>query len=184
MDIFSLVFIAVGLAMDATAVSMAYGAIIKENRTAQALRFCISFGSFQMIMPVIGWAAGTKLSHVMSGFDHWIAFMLLTFIGGKMLYESTVMEEEQRACTVPFRTLMGLSVATSIDALAVGISFALLKVSIISPVIIIGVITFAMSLSGFIAGEKLGCFFKNNMEKAAGIILILIGVKILLEHLV
>ena len=183
MDIFSLVLISVGLAMDATAVSMAYGAIIKEDRAYHAFRFASSFGIFQVVMPCIGWAAGTSISKFIAGFDHWVAFGLLVFVGGKMIYESSVIEDRQRDCSVPLNTLMMLSLATSIDALAVGLSFALLNVNIITPVLIIGVVTFAMSLAGFTAGKKVGSLFENNMEKAAGVILILIGIKILIEHI-
>lgn len=183
MDLTTVLLIAVGLAMDATAVSMAYGAMIKEDRTYQALRFCLSFGIFQMIMPCVGWAAGIKLSAFMSGFDHWVAFGLLLFIGGKMIYEASLIETGEKSSDVPFNTLLMLSVATSIDALAVGLSFALLNVSIITPVLIIGIVTFAMSLAGFIVSKRVGSLFENNMEKAAGIILILIGIKILIEHL-
>jgi len=182
MDIFSLVLISVGLAMDATAVSMTYGAMIKEDRAYHALRFASSFGIFQVIMPCIGWAAGTSISKFIAGFDHWIAFGLLVFIGCKMIYEASVIEAGERSPAVPLNTLLMLSLATSIDALAVGLSFALLNVNIISPVIMIGVVTFAMSLAGFVIGKRVGSLFENNMEKAAGVILILIGIKILMEH--
>lgn len=183
MDIFSLVLISVGLAMDATAVSMAYGAIIKEDRVFHALRFALSFGIFQVIMPCIGWAAGTSISKFIAGFDHWVAFGLLVFVGCKMIYGSSVIETGEKASAVPLNTLLMLSVATSIDALAVGLSFALLNVNIITPVLIIGIVTFAMSLAGFTIGKRVGSLFENNMEKAAGIILILIGIKILIEHI-
>jgi len=183
MDLFSIVLIAAGLAMDATAVSMAYGAVIKKDRLAQALRFCFSFGIFQVAMPVVGWFAGTSISGFISGYGHWIAFGLLVFIGGKMFYESGLLEKSKDSCRVPFRTLMGLSIATSIDSLAVGVSFAFLDISIVTPVIVIGAVTFFMSLAGFAAGGRLAEFFEDKMEKAAGIILILIGIKILLERL-
>ncbi len=169
--------------MDATAVSMTYGAIIKQDRVYQAFRFCMSFALFQMIMPCIGWLAGAGFSDLISGFDHWIAFVLLLLIGAKMIYESSVLEEDEKAGHVPFKTLMILSVATSIDALAVGLSFALLDVKIITPALIIGIVTFFMSLAGFVLGKRVGSLFKNNLEKIAGIILILIGLKILIEHI-
>ncbi|MFA5104497.1 MAG: manganese efflux pump MntP family protein [Candidatus Margulisiibacteriota bacterium] len=183
MDILTLVLISVGLAMDATAVSMAYGAIIKKDRSYHALRFALSFGIFQVIMPCIGWLAGSGLVGFISGFDHWVAFGLLFFIGCKMIYGASVIETGERSSAVPLNTLLMLSVATSIDALAVGLSFALLNVNIITPVLIIGAITFAMSLAGFVTGKRVGSLFENNMEKAAGIILILIGFKILAEHI-
>jgi len=179
----TIILIAVGLAMDATAVSMAYGAIIKKDRSYHAVRFALSFGIFQVIMPCIGWAAGIRLSGLMSGFDHWVAFGLLFFIGCKMIYGSSVIATSEKASAVPLNTLLMLSVATSIDALAVGLSFALLNVNIITPVLIIGIVTFAMSLAGFTIGKRVGSLFENNMEKAAGIILILIGIKILAEHI-
>ena len=184
MDLFSIVLIAAGLAMDATAVSMAYGSVINKDRAAQALRFCFSFGIFQMVMPVVGWFAGTSISGFISGYGHWIAFGLLVFIGGKMFYESGLLEKDKESCSIPFRTLMGLSIATSIDSLAVGVSFAFLDISIVTPVIVIGAVTFLMSLGGFVAGKSLGCLFEDKMEKAAGIILILIGAKILIERLI
>ncbi len=135
-------------------------------------------------MPVVGWFAGTSISGFISGYGHWIAFGLLVFIGGKMFYESGLLEKDKESCSIPFRTLMGLSIATSIDSLAVGVSFAFLDISIVTPVIVIGAVTFLMSLGGFVAGKSLGCLFEDKMEKAAGIILILIGAKILIERLI
>lgn len=183
MDFYSMALIAMGLAMDATAVSMAYGAVIKKDRLPQALRFCFSFSIFQMVMPVAGWYAGTSISGFISGYGHWIAFGLLLFIGGKMFYEASLMEKSEKCCSVPFRTLFGLSVATSIDSLAVGVSFAFLDVGIIAPVVMIGAVTFLMSLAGFFAGSRLGALLEDRMEKAAGVILILMGFKILLEKI-
>jgi manganese efflux pump family protein len=183
MDFYSMSLIAIGLAMDATAVSMAYGAVIKKDRLPQALRFCFSFGMFQLFMPIIGWYAGTSISGFISGYGHWIAFGLLLFIGGKMFYEASLMKKDKECCSVPFHTLLGLSIATSIDSLAVGVSFAFLDVGIIAPVVMIGAVTFLMSLAGFFAGSRLGELLEDKMEKAAGLILILIGFKILLERI-
>ena len=184
MNHLTLLLIAFGLSMDAFAVSISNGITIKRRRTNHALRIGLFFGSFQALMPLIGWSAGLNLRDLISGVDHWIAFGLLSFIGCKMIYESTRMdirEKEVKPLTLP--TLLVLSVATSIDALAVGISFALLQISIVTPILVIGVVTFLLSFLGVLTGSKIGHFFEKKIEILGGLILIGIGIKILIEHL-
>jgi putative Mn2+ efflux pump MntP len=180
----TIILIALGLSMDAFAVSLASGAAVKELRLQHALRMALFFGSFQAFMPVIGWLAGTGLRGFIAGFDHWIAFALLSAIGGKMIYESTRIGEHGNAIDpFNFSILLLLSIATSIDALAVGVSFAFIGVDIVAPVIIIGLITFVLSLLGVYIGDKVGHLFERTMAIFGGLILIAIGVKILIEHL-
>lgn len=180
-----ILLIALGLSMDAFAVSLASGATMKRLEIKNALKMGLFFGGFQTLMPVIGWLAGIGMKSFISGWDHWIAFGLLTFVGGKMIYEAVEIEEEREGGGSPFDTgtLFMLAVATSIDALAVGITFSVLSVSIILPVIIIGLVTFAVSAAGVQLGVKGGHFFENKIEIAGGLILFGIGLKILLEHL-
>jgi putative Mn2+ efflux pump MntP len=183
-DALTIILIAVGLAMDAFAVSIASGMTITRNRRRAGLLTAAFFGGFQMIMPMIGWAVGLSLADIISGFDHWIAFGLLAFIGGKMIYEGTKKDEEQKGSKdLKLYSLLILSVATSIDALMVGLSFAFLQTSIILPIAAIGAITFGLSLGGFYFGSGLGKVFGHRIEIVGGVVLILIGLKILLEHL-
>ena len=185
MDMLSIVIIAVGLAMDAFAVSVTSGITIKRLHINHALRIALFFGLFQAIMPIIGWLAGLSLRDYISAVDHWIAFGLLSFIGCKMIYESvTVQSSEKEIDPLNVYVLLVLSVATSIDALAVGVSFAFLKVSIVTPVIIIGTITFMLSYLGVYIGDRIGHFFESKIEIAGGLLLIGIGIKIVIEHLV
>ena len=179
----TIILIAIGLAMDAFAVSMAHGMAIRNRRVATGLVMAVSFGAFQAFMPVLGWLAGLSFIDLISGFDHWVAFGLLAFIGGKMIYSARtdLKEEKEAKLTVP--VLLILSVATSIDALAVGLSFSLLRVPITIPVIAIGVVAFLLSYAGFNFGNKLGKFFKCKVQVIGGIFLIAIGIKIVLEHL-
>ena len=184
MNIFTILFIAFGLAMDAFAVSITSGIAIKRLRIEHALRIGLFFGSFQAAMPVIGWLAGMSLRGFIFGVDHWVAFGLLSLIGGKMVYESLKMEPEKKE-TNPLNVyvLLILSLATSIDALAVGLSFAFIKIAIITPAILIGIVTFLLSFLGAFVGNRLGHFFENKIELVGGFILIVMGMKILLEHL-
>ena len=184
MDAITVVFIAFGLAMDAFAVSVASGLAIKKFKVHHALRIAICFGAFQAIMPAVGWLAGLSLRNLISEFDHWIAFVLLAAIGGKMIYESFKLESDKKQID-PLRpdVLLMLSIATSIDALAVGATFAFLNIAIIWPVAVIGLITFATSFIGVFIGNKFGHIFESKIEFIAGLILIAIGLKILLEHL-
>lgn len=188
MNILEVLFIALGLAMDAFAVAVASGATMKRLNLPNALKMGLFFGGFQALMPVLGWLAGLGMKDFISGVDHWIAFILLTVIGGKMLYEALKFKEEEgcaesRSCPFDTGTLTVLAIATSIDALAVGLTFSVLSVSIAAPVLIIGLVTFIMSVAGVKLGTAGGHFFEHKMEAAGGGILILIGLKILLEHL-
>jgi putative Mn2+ efflux pump MntP len=184
MDIFSIFLIALGLAMDAFAVSITSGVTIKYVEMKNAFTIAIFFGLFQAIMPVIGWLAGFTLKNFISGIDHWIVFGLLSIIGLKMIYESFKLEsDKERVDPLNIFVLFVLSIATSIDALAVGISLSFLNISIALPAIIIGIITFLLSFVGVYIGTKLGHFFEKKIEILGGIILIAIGIKVLIEHL-
>ena len=176
---------AFALSMDALAVSITNGLIIKKLQFRHALRIAVFFGLFQAIMPVLGWAAGYTFREMICAFDHWIALGLLSFIGIKMIVESRRLgkDEETKDCQ-HLPTLLIMAVATSIDALAVGISFAFLEVSIIGPIVIIGAITFAVCLAGVYVGNRSGHFFEGKFELAGGVILIGIGIKIAVEHIV
>lgn len=182
MDLITIVLVALGLAMDAFAVSIANG-IVTKARLNTALKLSVLFGSFQAFMPVAGWLAGLSLADVISGVDHWIAFALLSLIGAKMIYESMRLESaERRQVSLGLRVALVLSVATSIDALAVGLSFSLLGISIVTPVAVIGAVTFALSFIGVFLGNRVGHLFENKIGIVGGLVLIGIGLKILLEH--
>ncbi len=185
MSIVTIVFIAFGLAMDAFAVSVTSGLAIKRLQIKHALRIAMSFGLFQAVMPLIGWLGGFKLRYFISGVDHWIAFGLLSIIGFKMILESTKMDSDKKGFNpLDIHVLLMLSIATSIDALAVGLSLSFLKIFIITPAIIIGIITFLLSFSGVFIGNRYGHFFEKKIEIAGGLILIGIGITILIEHLI
>ncbi|OGW80373.1 MAG: hypothetical protein A3G33_10385 [Omnitrophica bacterium RIFCSPLOWO2_12_FULL_44_17] len=184
MNLVEIVILSFGLAMDAFAVSITSGFILKRPKIRHALKMGFSFGIFQSLMPILGWCAGTSLSAIIRNVDHWIAFALLFVIGGKMIYEGIKPgAENDNSNPLDFWMLMTLSVATSIDALAVGISFAFLKINIILPVIMIGSITFALSAFGVLIGRKFGHLFEDKIKIFGGVILIGIGIKILAEHL-
>jgi len=184
MDIFNIIIIAFGLAMDAFAVSITSGLTIKNLRINHVFRIALFFGLFQAFMPLIGWLAGLSLRDFIASIDHWIAFILLSFIGCKMIYESIKTESSERKINpLNIYILLMLSIATSIDALAIGISFAFLMISIITPMIIIGIVTFLLSFIGVFIGNKKGHFFEGKIEILGGFILIGIGIKILIEHL-
>ncbi len=182
MDLLSVFLIAAGLSMDAFAVSLSTGLALRCT-AIDAFKLAFFFGFFQFMMPVIGWAGASRFSDLISSFDHWIAFALLLIIGLKMIYESLQKDEDRVCLVLNLKTLFILAIATSIDALAVGISFAFLNVSIVQPVIIIGVVTFLFSLAGVYIGKKSGHFFEKKMEFIGGLILIFIGIKILVEHI-
>jgi putative Mn2+ efflux pump MntP len=184
MDILTIILIAVGLAMDTFAVSIAKGIIIERKRRKSALLLASFFGGFQMLMPTIGYFAGFSLREIIMGIDHWVAFGLLTFIGSKMIYDSTRKEDGKKDETLKLHSLVTLSVATSIDALMVGLSFAFLQISVIEPILVIGLVTFSLSLMGFFLGCGIGRILKNKIKIVGGLILIAIGLRILLEHLV
>ena len=182
MGIISILLIAVGLAMDSLAVSISGGIVMRPFCMRQSLRLALTMGIFQGGMTLLGWLLGVSFSSYITAFDHWIAFILLGFLGGKKIYESFG-EEETTISSFSTKTLLTLGVATSIDALAVGVSMAFLKTSIYFPAFIIGFVTFALSLIGVISGYRFGKIKGINVELFGGIILIAIGVKILIEHL-
>ena len=184
MDIFTIFFIAVGLAMDAFAVSIASGLTMEKLRIRYALRIAIFFGAFQAFMPIIGFMAGLSIRDYIVHIDHWIAFGLLAFIGSKMIYESLFLDgAEKKMDPNDIQMLLVLSVATSIDALAVGISLSLLKVDIFQPALIIGIVTFILSYLGVLIGKSIGHLFEKKIEVIGGLVLIGIGIRILFEHL-
>ena len=183
MDALTIVLIAIGLAMDALAVSIAKGIAIKRNRRQSAVLLASFFGGFQMMMPAIGYFVGLSFREIIMGIDHWIAFGLLALIGSKMIYDSTRNEGERENDTIQLHSLVILSIATSIDALMVGLSFAFLQTSILGSILTIGIVTFSLSLIGFLFGCGLGKVFGNRIKIVGGLILIGIGLRILLEHL-
>jgi putative Mn2+ efflux pump MntP len=184
MDAATTVFLSLGLAADAFAVSVSSGLAIKHMKVNKALKIALFFGGFQALMPVIGWSIGLTFSFLISAIDHWIAFGLLSFIGGRMIYESLQTEEgEKKFNPLDTGTLITLSVATSIDALAVGIGFAVLKDAIAPAVTAIGFITFFLTFAGVFIGHKCGNLFANKIEMVGGAILIFIGSRILFLHL-
>ncbi len=183
MDIFSIILIAIGLSMDSFAVSIANGLCIKNLNAKRVLLISFSLAIFQAVMPLIGWFAGIGIEKYIQEIDHWVAFVLLGFIGVKMIYEGSMKSETPKDSELKILTLIGQSIATSIDAFVVGISFALLNLSIITPVFIIGFVTFAFSLLGLQLGKYFGKKIGKSVEVFGGIVLVGIGLKILIEHL-
>ena len=177
-----LFLIAVGLSMDAFAVSVCKGLSVKKLSPRHAALVGIYFGGFQFLMPVVGWLLGYRFEQMITNVDHWIAFVLLCIIGGNMIKESFSKTEELND-DFGFKTMLLLAVATSIDALAVGITFAFLEVDILPAAGLIGITTFLLSAAGIYIGRAFGAKYKAGAERAGGIILILIGLKILFEHL-
>ena len=187
MDILSTFLIAVGLSMDAFAVSVCKGMAMNAFNRREANLMGLFFGGFQALMPLIGWGVCVRFAKYVMEFDHWIAFGLLLFIGGKMIIEAiTKKEEEITHKPLSYKELFILAIATSIDALAVGVAFAFeyeTFAPVLSSVILIGLTTYLFSFGGAYIGKRFGNIFKNKAEIVGGVILIGIGVKILLEHL-
>ena len=184
MELLTITLLAVGLAMDAFAVSVVTGSVYKELDIRHALRMALFFGAFQSLMPLVGSLAGLGLREHIAAYDHWIAFGLLALIGGKMIYEAFQIEQaEKKMDPSNLLILLTLSVATSIDALAVGFTLSLLVSSLAFAVIVIGVITFGLSYAGVSIGKRFGHFCESKIEILGGLILIAIGVKILIRHL-
>ncbi|MBQ1452705.1 MAG: manganese efflux pump [Ruminococcus sp.] len=182
MEIIELILLSVGLAMDAFAVSICKGLSVRELKPKHGLIAGAYFGGFQALMPLIGWLLGRQFEELIKSVDHWIAFGLLVLIGANMIRESFGGEDEQNA-SFSFKAMLPLAIATSIDALAVGVTFAFLEVNIVLAITLIGVITFAISAAGVKIGNVFGTRFKSKAEFAGGVILILLGIKILVEHL-
>ena len=179
-----ILLIAVGLAMDAFAVSLGVGATRFADSARPRFRLAWHFGLFQALMPALGWLAGSAVTRFIAPFDHWIALGLLTFVGVRMIRSGLSADQDSHP-TDPSRggTLVMLSVATSIDAFAVGLSLAIVHVPIIYPAVVIGVVTGGLSLAGLLLGNRLGKTFGKRMEIVGGVILIAIGVRIVVSHL-
>ena len=189
MSLLELLIIAIGLSMDAFAVSIGKGLSVTKIKLSHALKVGLWFGGFQALMPLIGYLLGSTFADVVSAYDHWVAFVLLALIGGNMIKEAFEKDDEcdcnkkEKNC-FEFVTMLTLAVATSIDALAIGVTFAFFKVAIIPAIITIGITTFLFSVAGLKIGHIFGCKYKSHAELFGGVILILIGLKILLEHTV
>ena len=184
MGLITIIIIAVGLAMDAFAVSIVSGSACKQLKVKHALRTALFFGGFQAFMPLIGALAGLSLKEYIANYDHWMAFGLLSAVGGKMIYESfKIKSVEGNFDPSNIFVLLVLSIATSIDALAIGITLSLITSSIVTAVIIIGLVTFVLSYLGVFIGKKSGHFFESKIEALGGLVLIALGLKILTEHL-
>jgi len=185
MDLVTIIVIAVGLAMDAFAVSIVSGSVYQQLHVRHALRMAVFFGGFQAVMPLIGSLAGMSVKDYIADYDHWVALGLLAAVGGKMIYESFKIESvEKNLDPSNVLVLLILALATSIDALAIGITLSLIVSSIAVAVIIIGLVTFVLSYFGVFIGKRFGHFFENKIEAIGGLILIGLGVKIVLEHTV
>lgn len=184
MAFLTLLGIAIGLAMDAFAVALGAGLTLERADARSTIRLAWHFGLFQALMPILGWLAGLTVAKWISPFDHWIAFGLLTFIGGKMIYEA-LHDDEDAARADPTKgwTLVILSVATSIDALAVGLSLAFLRISIWYPAVVIGIVAALFTAVGMQIGKRVGALFGRRVEIIGGLVLVGIGVKVLVDHL-
>ena len=185
MDLLSILLIGVGLSMDASAVSIAKGMSLKDSSLKEyAFKLAFFFGLFQGLMPVIGYFAGSLFASYVQAIDHWVAFVLLGFIGFNMIKESSEEKEEEDAiASISYKNILILAIATSIDALAIGVSFAFLQVNIFVAAITIALTTFTLSLIAVFIGKKVGSIFQKYAEVLGGCILIFLGVKILIEHL-
>ncbi len=186
MSVLEICLVGLGLAADAFAVAMCKGVEMKKFVLKYALVIALFFGVFQAVMPLIGWAVASTFEQYITDYDHWIAFGLLFVLGGKMIWDSIKKDDEaetEKPLNIGFKTLLLMAVATSIDALAVGVTFAFLQVNVWAAIALIGAITFALSFAGVFIGVKLGDKFEQKAEFVGGLILIMIGVKILLEHL-
>jgi len=184
MPLVEILLLAVGLAMDAFAVSLGIGATRWGHGPRALFRLSFHFGLFQFLMPIAGWAAGSGVAPLVTAVDHWIALVLLTLVGGRMI-RSALSPDPSRYGVDPSRgwSLIMLSVATSIDAFAVGLTLAMLDVGILYPSVVIGVVTASLSLAGLLAGHRLGLRFGRTMEALGGVLLIAIGVRIVIQHL-
>ena len=184
MTIIAVIFIALGLAMDAFAVSISSGAVIKKMHIKHALLIAGFFGFFQAIMPILGWFLANFAGHFLENFGHWIAFGLLILIGAKMIYESFQISDERDSNPLNIYVLFVMAIATSIDAFAVGITLSVMNVKLLLPVLVIAVITFVFSFLGAYIGKLFGHIFESKVEVFGGVILILIGIKVLVTHFI
>lgn len=187
MGLVELFLIAVGLSMDAFAVSICKGLGMPKLNLKHAVVIALFFGAFQALMPVLGWILGEQFAHLVTTYAHWIAFALLTFIGGKMLWEAAHDDEHDEDSSegsqLDLKELVMLAIATSIDAFAVGVTFAFLDVAIVPSVMLIGITTFVISFGGVAIGHQFGSRWERPSTIAGGVVLVLIGVKVLLEGL-
>ncbi|MBO5364739.1 MAG: manganese efflux pump [Clostridia bacterium] len=182
MELWELFLVALGLAMDAGAVSICKGLSVDKIKSSHQLKVGVYFGGFQALMPLIGYLLGVQFQSLIERVDHWIAFVLLALIGINMIREA-MGEEEKIDSSFTVKAMLPLAVATSIDALAVGITFAFLKVEILPAICFIGAVTFVVSVLGLMIGNVFGCKYRTKAEVFGGIVLIFIGLKILTEHL-
>lgn len=187
MNFIELILIAIGLSMDAFAVSVCQGLSMSKIDHKKTFWIALYFGGFQALMPLIGWTLGSQFEKYITNVDHWIAFILLSIIGVQMIIEALKKNDDVLNKTVSesvnHKELFVLAIATSIDALTIGITFACLQVSIVPSITIIGICTFLLSILGVVIGNKFGTRYKSKAEFLGGVILILIGLKVLLEHL-
>lgn len=183
MGVLELLLLSVGLAMDAFAVSVCKGISMKKMNWKKAIIIGLYFGGFQALMPTIGYFLGAAFQSLITSIDHWIAFILLGIIGGGMIKESFGDDEENRNDDVSFKIMIVLAIATSIDALAIGITFAFFNVNLVLAISLIGIITFILSVFGTKIGNRFGNKYEKKAEFLGGVILVLLGIKILLEHL-
>ena len=182
-QIIEIILIAVGLAMDAFAVAVSSGVTLKKMRLRHAMRIAAFFGFFQAIMPLLGWLTGRAFRQYICTYDHWVAFLLLSGIGGKMIYEARRPADDQSVSDpLNVYVLFTLAIATSIDALAVGVTFSFLDVDIWHSIGVIGAITFVLSFIGTQVGKTFGHLFEHRLETLGGMILVGIGLKILIHH--
>ena len=185
MDLLYVLFIAFSLGIDAFSVALGAGAYLVKTDKRQRFRLSFHFGLFQFIMPLIGWFAGSQISNLINHWDHWVVLILLSMVGGKMIYDACQATDDE-SVTVDITKgykLIALSIATSIDALAVGFSMALINTDIIIPSVIIGIVAAIMTLVGMLIGEKASYRYGKKAEIFGGIVLILIGIKVLFEHI-
>lgn len=184
MEIVTIFLIAISLSFDTFAVSISSGLILRKIDFFNATKIALTLALFQSVMPVLGWLAGSGIKSYAEDFDHWIAFGILSLLGGKMIYESFASNPEERSFNpLDIKVMIGMAIATSIDALIVGFSFALLDFKIAVSVGIIGIVTYIVAMLGMLFGKKIGSRMGKRMEILGGIMLFLIGLKILIEHL-
>lgn len=184
MELLTIILIAIGLSFDTFAVSVSSGLILKKIDFFNATKIAITLAIFQAAMPVLGWLAGSGIKDYAENFDHWIAFGILLLLGVKMIYESFKTDPGDRSFNpLDIKIMIGMAIATSIDALVVGFSFALLDYKILVSVFIIGFVTYVVAMLGMLFGKKIGACMGRRMEVLGGVMLILIGLKILIEHL-
>jgi len=184
MDLITIILVAIGLSVDGFSVAIGIGAANTKRSWAPVLRLAAAFGLFQFAMPIAGWLAGLTIANVIANYDHWIAFALLAYVGSKMIWEALKKEKEKETDDqTKGLPLLLLSIATSIDALAVGFSFSVLKEQILFPSVIIGIVCFLMTAVGVIFGKVLARIFGKKVSIFGGVVLIGIGIKILIEHM-